>query len=68
MQLTVKGFDILNIPNDPIILLSFINTRLRDRYASLDILCEDMNIDKSELCEKLGKVGYSYGEAQNQFI
>lgn len=58
----------MNIPNDPIILLSFINTRLRDCYADLDALCEDMELDKNELCSKLKSVGYTYGEAQNQFI
>lgn len=58
----------MNIPNDPIILLSFINTRLRDMYANLDELCDDMNIDKAALCEKLRAVGYTYGETQNQFI
>ena len=39
-----------NIPQDPIILLSFINTRLRDQYASLDALCDDLDIDAAGLC------------------
>lgn len=57
----------MNIPNDPIILLSFINTKLRDFYTSLDALCEDLSIEKSELISKLGNVGYNYDETQNQF-
>ena len=54
-----------NIPQDPIILLSFINTRLRDQYASLDALCDDLNIG---LCAKLAAVGYVYDPALNKFI
>lgn len=57
----------MNIPNDPIILMSFLNTRLRDFYADLDALCEDMNLDKTEIIEKLEGVGFVYNEAQNQF-
>ncbi len=57
----------MNIPNDPIILLSFINTKLRDFYSSLDALCEDLGIEKSELISKLGNIGYNYDETQNRF-
>lgn len=56
------------IPNDPIILMSFINTRLRDMYASLDELCSDMEIDKEELCKKLSDADFHYSEKSNQFI
>lgn len=57
-----------NMPQDPIILLSFINTRLRDRYPSLEALCEDMNVDAAQLCAKLAAVGYVYDPALNKFI
>ncbi|MBJ2195796.1 MAG: DUF4250 domain-containing protein [Muribaculaceae bacterium] len=57
-----------NIPQDPIILLSFINTRLRDQYASLDALCDDLDIDAAGLCAKLAAVGYVYDPALNKFI
>lgn len=57
----------MSIPNDPIILMSFLNTRLRDCYDCLDALCEDMNLDKEDLCKKLGRAGFIYNEAQNQF-
>lgn len=57
----------MNIPNDPIILLSFINTRLRDYYTNLDALCDDMELNKAALCQKLANVGYTYDETQNQF-
>ena len=57
----------MNIPNDPIILLSFINMKLRDQYQSLDELCDDMELDKNSLCDKLKSVGYTYSKTQNQF-
>jgi hypothetical protein len=57
----------MNIPNDPIILFSYINTKLRDYYSSLDALCDDLNLDKSELIKKLGAVGFYYNADRNQF-
>ena len=57
----------MSIPNDPIILLSYINTQLRDNYESLDELCASLDIDRSELCEKLGAVGFVYDETTKQF-
>lgn len=56
------------LPNDPIILLSVINTKLRDYYPSLDALCEDLNVQKDELEKKLAQVGYKYKEERNQFV
>lgn len=56
------------IPNDPIILLSFINTKLRDFYGSLDELCEDMELQKTEIEHKLAEVGFRYKKERNQFI
>ena len=41
------------LPSDPIMLLSFVNMKLRDNYASLDALCEDMDADKEEILRKL---------------
>ena len=56
------------LPNDPIMLLSAVNMKLRDRYASLDALCEDMDADKAQIITKLAEVGYEYSEERNQFI
>lgn len=56
-----------NIPDDPIILYSFINTKLRDQYISLEQLCEDMNIDQDELTETLRSVGFEYSDELNKF-
>ena len=56
------------LPNDPIMLLSFVNMKLRDQYASLDALCEDMDESKDAIVAKLAEVGYEYNLDRNQFI
>ena len=56
------------LPQDPIILLSYVNTKLRDEYASLDELCEDLDAGKEELIRKLEGVNYVYSPERNQFI
>ncbi len=56
------------LPGDPIMLLSFVNMKLRDLYPSLDALCEDMDVGKAEICKKLAEVGYEYVEERNQFV
>ncbi len=56
-----------HLPQDPMILFSFINTKLRDDYANLDILCEDMHIDKDELLSKLVESGFEYSTEHNKF-
>ena len=55
------------LPNDPMILLSVVNTKLRDEYDSLDSLCEDLDADREELKKKLAAAGYRYSEELNQF-
>ena len=57
----------MDLPQDPMILLSFINMNLRDFYPTLDALCEDMNVDKEELMAKLAAFGFEYSEEQNKF-
>ena len=47
------------LPNDPIMLLSMINLKLRDFYPTLDALCEDLDEDKAALCARLSAVGYA---------
>ena len=55
------------LPNDPVMLLSAVNMRLRDQYATLDALCEDEDISRKELEEKLAEIGYIYDAAANRF-
>ena len=56
------------IPKDPVMLLSFINMKLRDIYPSLDELCRSLDINKEELVNKLQSIDYTYDESQNKFI
>lgn len=63
---TVEKEDAM-LPQDPYILLSFINTKLRDQYPSLDALCDGLDADKAELTERLAGAGYAYDPEVNQF-
>lgn len=56
------------LPKDNFLLLSVVNTKLRDYYSSLDALCEDLNEDKNDVVSRLSSVGYSYDESLNQFV
>ena len=56
------------IPKDPAMLLSFINLKLRDFYGNLDSLCDDMDLDKNEVIDKLSAIDYHYDSEKNQFI
>lgn len=56
------------IPKDPVMLLSFVNLKLRDYYDSLEKLCEDLDIDQSELEDKLASIDYYYHKEQNKFV
>ena len=57
----------MNLPEDPMMLFSVINMKLRDSYASLDSLCEDMDVDKKAILCKLHSVGFEYDSAANRF-
>ncbi|SCX19936.1 protein of unknown function [Ruminococcaceae bacterium P7] len=56
------------LPNDPMILLSYVNTKLRDYYSTLDLLCDDLNVNREELEQKLSAVDYRYDSKLNRFI
>lgn len=56
-----------NIPNDPVMLLSYVNTQLRDFYPDLNSFCEDKEVDLEELKQKLFSIDYEYDEVRNQF-
>ena len=55
------------LPKDPIMLLSFINMKLRDIYSSLDELCDDLEVDRAELEAKLSQAGYEDSPENNTF-
>ena len=58
----------MDIPKDPAMLLSFVNLKLRDMYKSLDDMCDDLNVSKEEITDKLKSIDYEYDTAQNQFV
>lgn len=55
------------LPQDPVMLLGVINTKLRDEYSDLDELCASLDINRDELEKKLATVGFSYVSDLNQF-
>ena len=58
----------MNIPKDPVMLLSYINTQLRDHYPSLDELVTNLEVNKEDLLKKLSGIDYEYDETTNQFV
>ena len=58
----------MNIPKDPVILLSYMNTQLRDNYPSLEELCKSLCLDEKEITGKLEATGYLYNKEKNQFV
>lgn len=57
-----------NIPNDPMMLLSFLNMKLRDFYPDLNALCQDLELDKDAIIYKLAAIDYHYDESLNRFV
>lgn len=57
----------MDIPQDPFMLMSFINLKLRDYYDSLDSLCDDLGLGKEQLCQKLKSAGFEYSEENKKF-
>lgn len=66
-ELQERG-EAMSIPQDPVMLLSYVNTQLRDHYASLDDLCSSLDIDKEALIEKLKMIDYEYDTQRNAFV
>lgn len=57
----------MELPKDPMMLFSLINMKLRDFYPSLDALCEDMNVSKEDIIDRLKEAGFEYNAEQNKF-
>lgn len=55
------------IPKDPVMLLSYLNTQLRDYYSSLEELCQEMNLNQNQIMAKMEEIGYTYSKENNQF-
>jgi hypothetical protein len=58
----------MTLPKDPVMLLSLINTKLRDYNSSLDDFCKENNLNEDEIKKKLEMIDYHYNEERNQFI
>jgi len=56
-----------SLPQDPMMLYSAVNMMLRDRYNSLDELCDDLDVDRRQLERQLAEVGFEYSVKDNKF-
>ncbi|MDE7329553.1 MAG: DUF4250 domain-containing protein [Clostridia bacterium] len=57
----------MNLPADDFILLSLINTKLRDEYSSLEDFCEGEEISAGDVILRLRRAGYEYDRGANAF-
>ena len=57
----------MSYPKNPFVLLSYINTKLRDNYSSMDELCDELDYDKSNIDELLNSINYFYDSELNQY-
>lgn len=57
----------MQLPEDPIMLMSFVNMKLRDDYDSLQALCDDLDLDEAWLTTKLADAGFEYNPPANKF-
>jgi len=57
----------MRIPKDPHILLSYVNTKLRDEFHNLDDLCKSLNVNQFDLEQTLSSIGYEYVQELNHF-
>ena len=56
------------IPKDPGMRLSYLNTQLRDFYPSLEDCCRSLSLDQEQVAEKLRQIDYRYDPDKNQFV
>ena len=64
----IVGMSNMTLPKDPVMLLSLINTKLRDYNSSLDDFCKENNLNEDEIKKKLEMIDYHYNEERNQFV
>lgn len=57
----------MTLPENPAMLLSFVNMKLRDNYSSLEALCDDLDINQKDLIQKLNEAGFVYSADANKF-
>ena len=64
----IAGMSNMILPKDPVMLLSLINTKLRDFNSSLDDFCKENNLNEDEIKKKLEMIDYHYDEFKNKFV
>ena len=64
----IAGMSNMTLPKDPVMLLSLINTKLRDFNSSLDDFCKENNLNEDEMKKKLEMIDYHYDEFKNKFV
>ncbi len=57
----------MSLPKDPFMLLSYVNTELRDNYSSLKELCGSLGVNEEDIVSTLANAGFSYDEGLNRF-
>lgn len=55
------------MPKDPMILLSYMNTQLRDNYSSLEEMCQVLDLNESQIRKTLSDIGFEYVSEKNCF-
>ncbi len=63
-----RGHTMNHLPKEPMILLSYMNTQLRDFYSSLDEFCDSRGVERAEIEAALAPLGYVYDSEKNQFV
>ena len=58
----------MSLPKEPFMLLSYVNTQLRDFYPNLEEMCKALDIDMEELVSKLKSIDYEYDNVTNKFV
>ena len=58
----------MSLPKAPMMLLSVVNTKLRDYYKNLDLLCDDLQVESEEIKKTLQSIGFEYNEELNKFV
>ena len=56
------------MPKDPFMLLSFVNTQLRDKCPSFDDFIDEFDADREEIVDKMGSIGFIYSIELNRFV
>ena len=57
----------MSLPKDPFMLLSYVNTQLRDNFSSFSEFCASLGVNEEDIAGSLANAGYTYDEDLNRF-